>query len=71
MAANNFDSPAQLEGYFVSRVLDLATLAGRSYIVWQVKASQLSPAVRLLITYVPALATLAGPSHLGRANWQH
>ena len=36
MKANSFDSLSQLESYFESRVLDLATLAGRSYIVWQV-----------------------------------
>lgn len=37
MEANSLGSLAQLEGYFESRVLDLATLAGRSYIVWQVQ----------------------------------
>jgi len=36
MKANSLGSLSQLEGYFESRVLDLATLAGRSYIVWQV-----------------------------------
>lgn len=35
MQANSLGSLSQLEGYFESRVLDLATLAGRSYIVWQ------------------------------------
>lgn len=37
MQANSLGSLSQLEGYFESRVLDLATLAGRSYIVWQVR----------------------------------
>ena len=36
MRANSLGSLSQLETYFESRVLDLATLAGRSYIVWQV-----------------------------------
>ena len=36
MTANSLDSLSQLETYFESRVLDLACLAGRSYIVWQV-----------------------------------
>ncbi len=36
MKANSFGTLSQLESYFESRVLDLATLAGRSYIVWQV-----------------------------------
>ncbi|DBA89255.1 TPA: hypothetical protein ACH3X1_016396 [Trebouxia sp. C0004] len=35
MKANSLGSLSQLEGYFESRVLGLATLAGRSYIVWQ------------------------------------
>ncbi|KAL0048809.1 hypothetical protein WJX82_011636 [Trebouxia sp. C0006] len=35
MKANRLGSLSQLEGYFESRVLDLATLAGRSYIIWQ------------------------------------
>ncbi|KAL3160605.1 hypothetical protein ABBQ32_010536 [Trebouxia sp. C0010 RCD-2024] len=35
MRANSLGSLSQLETYFESRVLDLATLAGRSYIVWQ------------------------------------
>ena len=42
MKANSLGSLSQLEGYFESRVLDLATLAGRSYIVWQVHALQLN-----------------------------
>ena len=36
MKANSLDSLSQLETYFEGRVLDLASLAGRSYIVWQV-----------------------------------
>lgn len=36
MKANSFGALSELEGYFERRVLDLATLAGRSYIVWQV-----------------------------------
>ncbi len=36
MKANSLGSLSQLEGYFESRVLNLAILAGRSYIVWQV-----------------------------------
>lgn len=40
MKANSLGTLSQLEGYFESRVLDLATLAGRSYIVWQVCALQ-------------------------------
>ena len=42
MKANSFDSLSQLESYFESRVLDLATLAGRSYIVWQVHPKSLA-----------------------------
>lgn len=36
MSSNGLDNLSQLEEYFERRVLDLATLAGRSYIVWQV-----------------------------------
>lgn len=39
MRANSLGSLSQLETYFEGRVLDLATLAGRSYIVWQVPPS--------------------------------
>lgn len=36
MSSNGLESLSQLESYFEGRVLDLATLAGRSYIIWQV-----------------------------------
>ena len=35
MKASHIASTAALEGYFEARVLKLASLAGRSYIVWQ------------------------------------
>ena len=39
MRSNGVDSLSQLEGYFEERVLELAALAGRSYIVWQVSSA--------------------------------
>ncbi len=35
MKASHIASMAALEGYFEARVVKLASLAGRSYIVWQ------------------------------------
>ena len=43
MRVNSLGSLSQLETYFESRVLDLATLAGRSYIVWQVRSNWTMP----------------------------
>ena len=64
MRANSLDSLSQLETYFESRVLDLASLAGRSYIVWQVLPSSVFASDLLIMCKLASITCAIHMCHL-------